>query len=148
MSITNQQDLLQKIMSRAIVRGEQGPKNNKLSKQTVYQFTGNQRVDIPGNVIMNDIGFFNQPNPFLDVATTRFNTEPLEDKVNAFPQPSYYNTILVNDANSPIMPTPNDRYSQMTLQQMMIERQALKTEPKIITTQIFPELTKNTPDFL
>lgn len=148
MSITNQQDLLQKIMSRAIVKGEQGPKNNKLSNQTVYQFTGNQRVNIPGNVIMNDIGFFGQPNPFMDVATARFQTEPLEDKINAFPQPSYYNTVLVNDANSPIMPEPSNYHTQITLQEMMMERQALKTQPKIATTQIFPELTKNTPDFL
>jgi hypothetical protein len=149
MSLVNQQLLLQKIMSHAIVKGGAGPKNNNLSSINVSSPTGNQYIDIPGNVLMNDIGFFNQPNPFSDVATARFITQPLEDKVNAFPQPSYYNTVLINDANSPIMSQEQpDRKVLITLKDIMKERTALQVEPKIVTTQTFPELTKNNFNFL
>lgn len=149
MSLVNQEMLLRKIMSKSIVKGGVGPINNQLSREGVFSPTGNQRIEIPGNTIMSDVAFFGQPNPFGDRATVRYTNDLYKDKQNAFPLPSYYNQILINDANNPIIgPAQLMRQELMTVQNIAVERQQVTVSPRLTTTQIFPELTQNTNSFL
>jgi hypothetical protein len=149
MSLVNQQMLLRKIMSKSIVKGGVGPINPNLSREGVFSPTGNQRVELPGNTIMNDVAFFGQPNPFGDRATVRYTNKMNLDKQNAFPLPSYYNEIIVNDANTPLVGPQQLVHPELqTVQSMMVERQIVQTSPRLATTQFFPELTQNTNSFL
>lgn len=149
MSLVNQELLLRRIMSKAIGKGGVGPINPALSREGVFSPTGNQRVELPGNTIMNDVAFFGQPNPFGDRATVRYTSDLFRDKENAFPLPSYYNNIIVNDANTPLVAPNQLMHPELqTVQSLMVERQMVQTSPRLATTQFFPELTQNTNSFL
>lgn len=149
MSLVNQKDLLQKIMSKAIVKGGVGPLNSKLGKVNVSSPVGNTRVNLPGNVLMNDIAFFNQTNPFGDRATVRFKTDLEVDKENASPFPTYFQSVIVNEANTPII--NQNQLSPLeyeTVSEISREKRELIESPRVATTQIFPELTQNKNNFL
>lgn len=147
MTIMSEQDLRQRILSKALVRGGVGKPHNQ---KKVITGIGNNVINFPGNTISNDIAFFAQPNPFGDLATVRFKQQLFEDKQNAFPDPTYYSNILVNDANTPIIFEPqqfiianaaNNRVAEL-------ERQKLQMVPRLSSTMLFPEQTQNTNPFL
>ena len=150
MSLTNGLELERKILSKAIVKGGVGPIDNSLSRQGVFSPTGsNQRIDIPGSVLMSDVGFFAQPNPFGDRSTVRYSNKLYKDRENAFPLPTYYQNVIVNDANSPIVNQGQLFHTeQATVQQMMVEEAVVKAAPRLATTQIFPDLVQNDYSFL
>lgn len=144
MSLVNQKDLMQRIMSRAVVKGGVGPVNNKLSKTNVYSPTGNTRVEVPGNVVMNDIGFFNQPNPFGDRATARFTTEMQIDTQNANPFPTLFQSVILNEANTPIIAQQQMSHQEFqTVKDIAMENRAVLQSPRVGTAQIFPDLFDN-----
>lgn len=144
MSLVNQKILLQKIMSKAVIKGGVGPVNNKLSKTNVYEPVGNTRVNIPGNVIMNDIGFFNQPNPFGDRATARFTTDMQIDTQNANPFPTIFQNVILNDASTPVLPEQQLSHQEFqTIKDIAMEKRTIIESPRVGTAQIYPELFKN-----
>ena len=104
--VTNQELLERKILSQAKVVGETGNKVNLNSYITKYN---NNVVDVPGNVKLHDVGFFAQGNPFDDKPQIDFSTSFINPSVQeAFPPITYYQNVLVNDANSPLIFDPGE----------------------------------------
>lgn len=104
--VTNQELLERKILSQAKVVGGVGRRVNLNSQITKYN---NNVVDIPGNVKLHDVGFFAQQNPFDEKPPIDFTTSFLNPSVQeAFPPITYYQNVLVSDANSPLIFDPVD----------------------------------------
>jgi hypothetical protein len=149
MSLVNQKELLKKIMSKSVVKGGVGPINNSLSRKNISSPAGNTRVELPGNCMMNDIAFFGQPNPFGDLATVRFKSDMNIDAENASPFPTYFQSVVLNDAYTPIINQGKLAPQEMqTVQDMAMEKTVLVQAPRVATTQIFPQLTQNKNTFL
>lgn len=149
MSLVNQQELLKRIMSKSVAKGGVGPINNSLSRKNISSPVGNTRVELPGNCMMNDIAFFGQPNPFGDLATVRFKTDMNIDSENANPFPTYYQSVVLNDAYAPIVNQGQLAPIEMqTLNDIAMEKTILVQAPRVATTQLFPELTQNKNTFL
>lgn len=119
-TLTNQQVLESKILSRA--RVSPGNKPGVNLSANVSQFANNV-VEIPGSIKLHDIGFFAQGNPFDDKPPIDFNTSFVNENVfdQIVPQ-TFYQNVLVNDANSPLIYEPpvfNSKFQNMN----QVERQ-------------------------
>lgn len=90
MSMWSQQVIQEGMLKNCLVFAEQGPKQNKSINASQFVRRGNGTVDfqLPG--------FFASSNPIKYSKNIDYKKQ-VED---AFPQPSYYSSILTNDANS------------------------------------------------
>lgn len=95
-TVVSGQNLEEIILSRAVVRAETGRKRN-LSKTTPMTRPPIV-VDLPGDVVNMDTGFFGDPNPFANRETARFGIDQFQtDRI--FPGPTYYYNVIGNNGN-------------------------------------------------
>jgi len=154
-TVISAEQLQERILKKSIMRGGVGKGYN--TKQVVNPITNPVNViNLPGNGKMNDLAFFNQPNPFDDMATVRFKSDLFDDyqsfgnKQNAFPQQTYYQNVLVNDANDPIIFEPAQfiKAQLPDFNQLAVERKQVQMEKRLSSTMLFPEQTQNINPFL
>lgn len=148
-SVVSAEQLQERVLKRSVNKGGVGKIRNQV--QIVNPITNPVNVvNLPGNGKLNDVAFFAQQNPFEDMATVRFKSDLFDDKQNAFPQQTYYQNVLVNDANDPILFEPAKFVvaESQNFNKMLMERQQLQMEKRLSSTQIFPEQTQNVNPFL
>jgi hypothetical protein len=59
-------------------------------------------IEMPGNTINMDVGYFGQPNPFANYSLARFGIDQIQ-LPSAFPPPTYYHTVVGNNFAEPLM---------------------------------------------
>lgn len=97
------------ILKRSVVRAEQ-KRGYNASKYAIPTRPA-QVVNLPGDTVMLDVGFFGDENPINNYSTVRFNI-PQVKVGTAFPEATYYHDIFVNNAANPFIYQPPNPFVQ------------------------------------
>lgn len=88
------------IYDNSVVRGQN--KRGYNSSKYTSGLAPTNIIEMPGNTVDLDVGYFGQPNPLANYSLVRFGINQLQTQ-DAFPQPTYHHSVIGNNAAEPLL---------------------------------------------